>query len=477
MTDEQKAMCQAADEAADKLREQKTATQEAAGEISAQMGHITDLKDELLTLADASGKVKEKDQERVTFILNELNEALGTEYTMTDGVIQKYDELKNNINAVIQSKTANSLIDAANEEYVQAIEQEKEAFQRLSLAEQDYQVQLAAVEEAQKKYDETMKYLTENKETMGERAYQARKNSAKGELVTEQNLLKEKTKAYDDALADYKLHYDTINDYEEAQTAILGGNYERAIEILTDKGLAYGEYSDTVDAETAAVLDKLLKEAVDAGLAAEKTKKNFEKGVDGYTAEMVTEAENGYNKAMEAYANAYADAEGVGADLGDGLKDGMEGKRGSLLTKARSLVSGILSAMRKEADSNSPSKKTMDFGLDMGEGTEIGLEKSTKDILSTARKQVQSLLTTYRDEGEEAGPQVLQGVSRKALSRNDQAFQTYANSNVSKLDKILAAIERGQVLTIDGKALVGATADKTDSALGQKRALVARGAM
>lgn len=48
---------------------------------------------------------------------------------------------------------------------------------------------------------------------------------------------------------------------------------------------------------------------------------------------------------------------------------------------------------------------------------------------------------------------------------------------LSRLDKILAAIERGQILTIDGSALVGATAGHMDSALGQRRALAARGAV
>ena len=46
-----------------------------------------------------------------------------------------------------------------------------------------------------------------------------------------------------------------------------------------------------------------------------------------------------------------------------------------------------------------------------------------------------------------------------------------------KLDAILDAIKRGQVLTIDGAALVGATADRYDATLGQKRALAARGAV
>lgn len=47
----------------------------------------------------------------------------------------------------------------------------------------------------------------------------------------------------------------------------------------------------------------------------------------------------------------------------------------------------------------------------------------------------------------------------------------------SKLDSILTAIENGQVLTIDGETLVGATANAMDNALGRRRALAARGAL
>jgi hypothetical protein len=48
---------------------------------------------------------------------------------------------------------------------------------------------------------------------------------------------------------------------------------------------------------------------------------------------------------------------------------------------------------------------------------------------------------------------------------------------LDKLDSILQAVERGQVLTIDGDALVGSTAARYDTTLGQRRALAARGAL
>jgi hypothetical protein len=44
-----------------------------------------------------------------------------------------------------------------------------------------------------------------------------------------------------------------------------------------------------------------------------------------------------------------------------------------------------------------------------------------------------------------------------------------------KLDKILAAIEAGQIIAIDGDKLVGATAERMDNALGRSAILAGRG--
>jgi hypothetical protein len=68
--------------------------------------------------------------------------------------------------------------------------------------------------------------------------------------------------------------------------------------------------------------------------------------------------------------------------------------------------------------------------------------------------------------------------SLQAQTATAQTAATHsATGMLDKLDKILTAIERGQVLTIDRKALIGATAADYDNTLGQRRALAARGAL
>ena len=484
LTAEEKKLAEAADKAAESFREQQTATKEALGTIVGEMDHVTSLKNELFKLADASGEVDEKNRGRAEFILGQLNEALGTEYQMVDGVIQKYDELTQTIDSVMQAKLANSLLEASNANYVAAIQNEKDALQNVLLKEQEYLAQkdvltqkeaeyAAEREKLQLQLDAAM--ITGNDILFG--IVNGQIGKLDEDLQAHRDLVDGKKEEYDQALVDYKNYSDTIAEYEEAQIAVLEGNYDKAVDILTDKGEVFGEYAGTVDTETKKVLDTLYKEAVDAGLEAERFRQNFLDGSKDYTVDMVLEAQEGYKKAMAAFGDAYADATGVGEDVGDGLADGMENKRQSAISKVKSIVNGIIAAARKAADSHSPSRKMIDFGEDMGEGTEIGLENRTKNLLDTARKQVDDLMETYADAGEDIGQTAFTNVSRQTATREAQAYQTAVSGNADKLDKILAAIEKGQILTIDGKALVGQTAAMYDNELGRRRALAARGAL
>ena len=483
LTTEERELMQTADEAAQAFRDQRDATNEALGGITSQMDHVGDLANELIGLGDASGYVQEKDQARAEFIIGQLNEALGTEYSMVGGVIQKYDELTNSISDVIRAKLANSLVEAANADYVTAIQNEASALENLNLKEQDYRAQLDITQRKEQEYsDAVTQYNNALDACRTENDYRAlggllNTMSAKQvALEAEKTILDEKKTAYDQAALDYGTYHNTIANYEEAQTAVLEGNYQKAVDILAQKGGAYGTYSEKVDAETAKVLATLYKEAIDAGLEAQRMKENFENGVDGYTEEMVAEAEQGYQDALDAYANAYADAEGVGEDMGSGLSAGMENKRSSLVSKAKSLVSGIISAMRQEADSHSPARKTVDFGEDVGEGAEVGIENKTDDVAKAAQKQAATMIDAYNSQ-EVASQNALRNIAERRSTVTAANQRAAATANSAILNNILAALERGQIITIDGRQLVGATAGQMDTTLGQRRVLAARGAL
>jgi tape measure domain-containing protein len=101
---------------------------------SNELAHIDktkQLSDELKTLVDENGKVKEGYKDRVQFILGQLNEALDTEYKLNGNIIERYQDIQTEIDKTIEKKKAEIKLNVSREEYKKAIEQEAEATKNL----------------------------------------------------------------------------------------------------------------------------------------------------------------------------------------------------------------------------------------------------------------------------------------------------------------------------------------------------------
>ena len=478
LTDAELELLDAANQAAEAFDAQREATEKTMSGIDAQMGHVSDLATELQGLADASGNVQAKDQARVDFILGQLNEALGTEYKMVDGVIQRYDELSASVEKVIEKKTVNALLEAGNADYITALQEEEGAYKAIGTAQKDYDAQLALTQE---KYQE---YLAKNKEyqdaivegMLDADALASLKQQTDDALEEHRKQMEElgkKQATLNKAKDDYKAYRDTILEYEDAITASMDENYAEAKDILLNKQNDYEMFSGVIDRETAKTLKTLYDEAVQAGIEAEKFNKNWNNGTEGMFQPIALGAEDAYGEAMSKFANAYADAMGVGLDLGAGIKDGMESQRKSLLEKAAGMISSAISAMRQAADSHSPSRKTKEIGHDAGDGLIIGIDEKTPEVAEVARNQSEAMLEAYE---EPSSYTVLRDVALKDASRQAQTYQVAAQESNGMLEKILEAIKAGQVVVLDGNKLVGGTAQRMDKALGLERILAERGA-
>ena len=89
------------------------------------------LADELKKIVDENGRVKQGYEDRAQVILNQLNTALGTEYSLNGNIIGQYQELKNNIDEVIAKKKAEAVLNAYQEEYGIAIKEQSKATETL----------------------------------------------------------------------------------------------------------------------------------------------------------------------------------------------------------------------------------------------------------------------------------------------------------------------------------------------------------
>lgn len=100
------------EEASKELDGIKKSAYEAADAEMAQTDRTKDLWNELQKLADSSGNVKKKDEERVKYIIGELKEATGINIGFIDGQIQKYDELCGQIDKAIEKRKADVVLSA-----------------------------------------------------------------------------------------------------------------------------------------------------------------------------------------------------------------------------------------------------------------------------------------------------------------------------------------------------------------------------
>ena len=168
----------------------------------------------------------------------------------------------------------------------------------------------------------------------------------------------------------------------------------------------------------------------------------------------------------------------IGGDLVSGLWNGISNKVAWLKSKIRGFASSILSSIKGFFGVHSPARsrgalKTTDWiGEMLDSGLANGLIDGADDPINAMRKVTGDVL---------GAAESVDGLSlERQLQTSGRAIAARAGGGdaiTGKLDKILSAIERGQVLMLDGEALVGATAEKYDNRLGRQRMLAVRGAV
>ena len=131
----------------------------------------------------------------------------------------------------------------------------------------------------------------------------------------------------------------------------------------------------------------------------------------------------------------------------------------------------VVDGFKKAFGIHSPSRVM----AEMGEQLDAGLAVGIVDNSDTPIQALDNLTDDMID-----GAESLDGLTleRRMAHTFAPGGQAAAGDGISsKLDQIYKAILRGQVIMLDGKTLVGSTADRYDTELGQRRVLAERGAL
>ena len=494
------------------LRDQQKAIDEKAESGLVEVANTERLWKELQTLCDEEGNVTDANKARAEFILNELNEALGAEYTMTGNQIDNYNELTESVYNTIESKKAEILLSAKEEKYKNALlnltEQEETAYKK----KRELIEQQNAVSEKELEYEEAKKAASEVSidATYAEmQAIDQKVETAKAAYDAEVEKLQDKQIAYDDTKDKIFEYYDDISAYENASTLILQGNVTEAIDYMDKLGMSYKSAADVAGESAEKQKETLEQQKNDAqdyyillrsyyNSATEEQKKSIETRLEDAkeyakkTAEEYAKAgssavlsyedgvESKQNSLMEKMsdlsklavksAKDESDTSSVGENMVDGISSGVDKKSGSLFTKIRSLIKKSIFAAKDEADIHSPSKAfAKEVGAFIPPGIGNGVEENEEDAIEPVENLIDKMVVSGSNS-----------VNTNNYRHNPAPTINASFSTAAIIDKLnqlmdMIASRGNDKIYLNGDVLVGELAPAMDSALGDISAASRRG--
>ena len=236
LTDEQYEQIDAVNKTAEAYSELKSRRDENVAGIQAEYDHYGDLVDELDSLVDANGFVKAGYEDRVNFILTTLNDAIGTEMELVDGVILNYQEEKAAIEDLIEAKRAQAILNANEEAYTDALQNQKRVFSELVTIENEYNDAVVkskkATEERARIQSMSASEYAESIGLMGDvglanEVYNDKLNECIATEKQQKAAVGELRQALGDARENYAEYNATIENYEGLASAIISGDAEK----------------------------------------------------------------------------------------------------------------------------------------------------------------------------------------------------------------------------------------------------------
>jgi TP901 family phage tail tape measure protein len=460
----------------------KESRDEAVKDVQSEYAHYQTLAEELDSLVDKNGAVKEADQDRANFIITTLNEALGTEIEMVDGVIQNYKEEKDAIESLMETKRAQAILNANEEAYTAAIENQEDALKSYTTALGIYNQNKTELAEAEEKFAAAQKLTAEEwAEQQGLSVSSATAAEMYGEELqsltnqingSKEAIVQSKT-AYLNAEKQYIEYQSTIKNYEGLSSAIISGDADKIQTALSQM------VNDFITAETG-TKEALEQQVVDMESNYESLKKAVESGSDIVTQEMVNEAaamvdaakeeldklpedaSSAANAGASAYANTFGsesnktlvktkanevrnsankgiepngDEGTAGQNFVSGYIGGMEVKIPAANTTAENMGSSAVDALNKGQDSNSPSRATQTSGENFGQGFINGMNNKTSSIWTTAWNLAKTALNALKEGQKEGSP------SKLTFQSGQYFTEGYINGVTSLQSNLVSAVK------------------------------------
>lgn len=371
LTEETIGVIDAALDATDAYADLKKSVGESVSADLSQLDYVQRLYGELENLVDANGRVKEGYETRVNYILNELNGALDTEYKMNDNIILQYGEMKSSIEDVILAKKAQILLEAQEEVY-------RTAVQNVAEAERARAAQLVVLTDAEEKLANAEELLNLYYDLNADQMYY--QAGVVADLREEKEKQREEYEKLSTTLYQYYLD---ISKYETASGLIIEGETQKAVENLRSMGDGFIYASDIAGKSAEEQKKTLEDQVITTEINAELMKDAYIRGVEGVTEEMVKTAENQALTAKEEFKK-------VGGTVVESIGDGAQNKKYVLNQDVQDVISSAVATGKKE------SSNAKNIGKMMMQGLRDGLNNQKQSLIATARSIAQSVTAAFK---------------------------------------------------------------------------------
>lgn len=206
----------AIDETTKEINKNQEATKKKIASSEAEFTVIEKSIDKLNEMVDANGKINGS-QETASYLVEQINQRLGTNITIQDGVIQNWNEEKVALDKTIESMKLKARVEAHYDEYVKALERETSLSKELTSAKRA----LASNEEnLSKKKAEYNDLISKGSRMTDEEVSRSQKLANQiSDLVTQHGQLEKNVKSAQKAV---NSNQKSIDDYDLACKALSG---------------------------------------------------------------------------------------------------------------------------------------------------------------------------------------------------------------------------------------------------------------
>lgn len=388
--------------------------QEQNDGIDAEYDHYTNLLTQLESMVDENGKVKEGYEDRVAVITGVLNEAFGLEISLIGDTITNYQEMRAEVEKVIATEKARALLQAEQEEYAQALQNQNDAYNTMMgrqaavdlTTSQLHDSYLALQTEIDKAAEEESAHGQVSSET------QSKIQDLNNTIASQEEALAEQKTALAESKQTYSDYMAVIDQNEGLMAAVAEGDVGKMNQAINDLTSDFR----TAETSTKEDLESQVRNTEDA---MNNMAKAFKNGDQRITDDMVKDAINRYDRAnlemqkykrnaetnavdtgdiynkklKERYETAVADAGTFrgnlsstlgqtrdfitsGINITNGLKQGIDSGTPGVMSKVSGLVSSIKGRIQRAMDMHSPSKWMAWVGRMMDEGLGKGIEEN-----------------------------------------------------------------------------------------------------